>query len=513
MSDFEDLPTVVSTSSAEPDPRVLQALGGHHTITSALADLVDNSVDAGATHVLIRFLTVGDNATGLLVVDDGQGMSADQLDNAMVYGGRRKYSDTDLGHFGVGMKAASLSQAEEMHVFTRREGFTAAGRGLSSGSLNSVSGPVVNHFDSRDVESRFGDVRAEFPVTTGTMIRWVRPKAFSRSNDADEARRWLGKIQNDIRTELGLTFHRALDSGTLSILMDEFDTQLNEAGIAQELEPLDPFACERRASGVYAEDLATQVNGHTFTVHAVTWPSQIANTPEFYLGTRDGEARQGFYVYRNDRLLQAGGWNGLMEITRDRMFARVAVELTPELEPHVRMNSEKQGIVFSQAFVDALHNARGAYTGETFRTFLEAATGTAESSRRRQRRRELLVKPTEGGIAAPVQDAMEANFGFDPNQPEVDIKWDLLEPGTVFHFDVDGRELVLNLRHRKALTGREGPVSPANSPLITTLLYLFARNEFKRTNEGSMWLETQKRWQQVLLAAVKAQESADGRSA
>ncbi|WP_047688628.1 ATP-binding protein [Kocuria sp. ZOR0020] len=510
MSDHDHLPTVVSTSTAEPDPRVLQALGGHHTITSALADLVDNSLDAGATHVLIRFLTSGDHATGLVVVDDGRGMSAEQLDNAMVYGGRREYGATDLGHYGVGMKAASLSQAEEMHVFTRRDGYTAAGRGLSSGSLSSEHGPVISHFDSHDVETRLSEIRADFVLTSGTVIRWLRPKAFSRSADPREARSWLTTIQNEIRTELGLTFHRALDSGAVTILLDEFDTELGEAGIAAELEPLDPFACEHWSTPGFAEDLTSSVNGHAFTVRAVTWPSQRADTAEFYLGTRDGQARQGFYVYRNDRLLQAGGWNGLMESTRDRMFARVAVDLTPELEAHVRMNSEKQGIVFSQAFADALPNARGAYSGDTFTTFMAVATGTAESSRKRERRRELLVKPANGGIVTPVQDAMETNFGFDPNQPEVDIQWDLLDPDTVFNFDVDGRKLLLNLRHRKALTGREGPVSPANSPMITTLLYLFARNEFKRITEGNVWLDTQKRWQEVLLAAVRAQESADG---
>ncbi len=74
-----------------------RALGLHHTVATAVADLIDNSIDAGATHVLLRFLQSGRRITGLRVIDDGRGMDADTIDAAMRYGVQRAYGVADQG--------------------------------------------------------------------------------------------------------------------------------------------------------------------------------------------------------------------------------------------------------------------------------------------------------------------------------------------------------------------------------------------------------------------------------
>ncbi|MCR4525703.1 ATP-binding protein [Kocuria rhizophila] len=510
MSTYGRPPRTVANTSVPPDPRVIRALGGHHTLTSALADLVDNSVDAGASHVLIRFLTDADKAVGLTVVDDGRGMSAKELERAMVYGGRRDYTEGDLGHFGVGMKAASLSQAATMHVFTRKDGCVAVGSGLDADDLGTSEGPRVSSFDPGDAAARLDDARAPFPLETGTIVHWLRPRGFSRAEDPEETRSWLSSTRHRVATELGMIFHRLIQKNVLTILIDDFDLTLSEAGIADPVVPLDPFAHSESGHPWFPDDLCSTVEGVPFCLSATIWPRAEASKAEFCLGTRDGVARQGFYIYRNDRLLQAGGWNGLHESTSDRMYARVAIELTHDLQPHIRLNSEKQGIEFTQGFVEAVRSSRSPDSGRSFTDYLEAAAGTAARARKRQRRQELLVRPEGGGISGPVYEAMEENFGFDPSQPGMDVSWEVLPPEKVFDIDMDGRKLRLNLRHKRALTGRDGTVSPATSPMITTLLYLFARSEFKRVNSGPLWLETQQKWQNVLLAAVKAQEDSDG---
>ncbi|MBK4120236.1 histidine kinase/DNA gyrase B/HSP90-like ATPase [Kocuria rhizophila] len=510
MSTYGRPPRTVANTSVPPDPRVIRALGGHHTLTSALADLVDNSVDAGASHVLVRFLTDTDRPVGLMVVDDGRGMSTAELEKAMVYGGRRDYAQGDLGHYGVGMKASSLSQAAEMHVFTRKDGCVAAGRGLDADDLGTAAGPRVSSFDSADAAARLDDARVPFRLETGTVVQWLRPRGFSRADDPEETRRWLSTTRHRIGNELGMIFHRLIRKGTLTILLDDFDLAVNDSGIPEPVAPLDPFGYPKSGHPGFPDDLCSTVEGVPFCLSAAIWPRADTSKAEFCLGTRDGMARQGFYIYRNDRLLQAGGWNGLHEPTPDRMYARVAIELTHDLQPHVRLNSEKQGIEFTQGFVEAVRSSRSPDSGRTFNEYLEAAAGAAAQARKRQRRQELLVRPEGGGIAGAVYDAMEENFGFDPDQPGMDVSWEVLDPEKVFDIDMDGRTLRLNLRHRRALTGRAGTVSPANSPMLTTLLYLFARSEFKRVNSGTLWLETQQKWQNILLAAVKAQEDSDG---
>ena len=54
----------------------------------AVADLVDNSIDAGATDVLVRFLHDRESVYSLAVIDNGTGMSAERIDTAMAFGAR-----------------------------------------------------------------------------------------------------------------------------------------------------------------------------------------------------------------------------------------------------------------------------------------------------------------------------------------------------------------------------------------------------------------------------------------
>ena len=93
-----------------PDPDVLEAIGLSHKMTSAIADLVDNSIDARAENIRIRFVDVG-GPTSPTVIDDGSGMDEASVDRAMTVGQRRDYRDDALGHFGMGLKAASFSRS------------------------------------------------------------------------------------------------------------------------------------------------------------------------------------------------------------------------------------------------------------------------------------------------------------------------------------------------------------------------------------------------------------------
>jgi len=98
----------------------LRGLG--YSTWSALADLIDNSVTAGATSVDILY-EWADNSSWLAILDDGRGMSPSELDSAMRLGAsnpRAERADNDLGRFGLGLKTASLSQCRRLTVATRQ---------------------------------------------------------------------------------------------------------------------------------------------------------------------------------------------------------------------------------------------------------------------------------------------------------------------------------------------------------------------------------------------------------
>ena len=120
-----------ATIHLPPEPRAMDALGRNHTFEGALAELVDNSIDAGTKAVTVRFLEAGGSLSSIEVVDGGRGMGEEDVDSAMTLGGSREYVDGEIGRFGFGLKAASLHQAESLTVLSRRAGEQGVGRRLT----------------------------------------------------------------------------------------------------------------------------------------------------------------------------------------------------------------------------------------------------------------------------------------------------------------------------------------------------------------------------------------------
>lgn len=105
--------------SSCPEKGVLTAIGRDHTLATALADLIDNSIDAHADTVTIRLVTTDSLLHTVRVRDNGDGMSGDELQLAMRLGERREYAATDHGHFGMGLKAAfpqSIANSDRVHL-------------------------------------------------------------------------------------------------------------------------------------------------------------------------------------------------------------------------------------------------------------------------------------------------------------------------------------------------------------------------------------------------------------
>ena len=106
-----------------PSPSVLmksmRSIG--YTFETALADIIDNSISAGAKNIYIS-VPINDKDVYISILDDGNGMSRDDLFNAMKYGSDREYQINDLGRFGLGLKSASLSQCRILTVISKNEG-------------------------------------------------------------------------------------------------------------------------------------------------------------------------------------------------------------------------------------------------------------------------------------------------------------------------------------------------------------------------------------------------------
>ena len=98
-----------------------------YSLQAAVADVIDNSLSAGARRIELLAETHAE-APVIGIVDDGAGMTEAELLEAMRPGSRsplEERSATDLGRFGLGLKTASFSQCRRMVVVTRRNGTTS----------------------------------------------------------------------------------------------------------------------------------------------------------------------------------------------------------------------------------------------------------------------------------------------------------------------------------------------------------------------------------------------------
>ena len=87
-----------------------------------MSDLIDNSIDANAKNVVIQFGRTTDELKFIQIIDDGDGITPDHIDNAMGWGYESKKTDSSLGCFGLGMKTASFAIADSLTVFSRAKG-------------------------------------------------------------------------------------------------------------------------------------------------------------------------------------------------------------------------------------------------------------------------------------------------------------------------------------------------------------------------------------------------------
>lgn len=100
----------------------LRAIG--YSFSTAVADIIDNSVSAEADTVNIYFDPIAD-IPFFCILDNGRGMNFAELNNAMMPGSDRtnkEDSDLELGRFGLGLKSASLSQCREFIVASKKYG-------------------------------------------------------------------------------------------------------------------------------------------------------------------------------------------------------------------------------------------------------------------------------------------------------------------------------------------------------------------------------------------------------
>ena len=284
----------------------LRAFG--YELSTAIADLVDNSIFAGAKHVWIHFHWAGAQSA-IAVIDDGGGMDEKCLIEAMRPGTTNPCETRDLldlGRFGLGLKTASFSQCRKVTVRTRRTGGAIVARCWDLDHIARVDAWQL----LRTTGGRAAELSTRLDeLPKGTAVIWEnldRLVAGARlESDADEGL-FLGRA-DAVRDRLAAAFHRFLGGPrALKILLNEHPVK-----------PWDPFLEDEVATQrLPAEKL--RFNGSFVEVQPFVLPHLSKVTAETHVraaGTRGWDSHQGFYIYRNRRLIVSGDWLGLIGST------------------------------------------------------------------------------------------------------------------------------------------------------------------------------------------------------
>ncbi len=457
-----------------------------------MAELVDNSIDAGARNVLVRFVRERGRLLRLLVIDDGAGMDDAHIDVAMTVGGDRRYGETEIGRFGLGLKAASFSQARSVTVVSIAGHGPAVGRRWEAANAKSdyQCEVVAADFATEQLAQDWG-----FSVLgSGTVVRWDDVKGFPAVDDESVVAGFLQATIAKVRTHLGLILHRILGEGRVSLRIDiEHE---GEVVSTSKIPALDPFAYHRPGAPGWPKQLEVEGRHGSLRLECHIWPGR--STLDGFRLDGDLIRRQGLYVYYSKRLIQTGGWNGLHHAEKQLNLARVALNIDGDIDRLVSLRPEKNGIEVGPDFVSAVHAATGP-AGITFSEYIGRARGIFKESNRRRRERKRVL-PLGAGFAPTVRRAFERELGFTDSEP-IDIRWAPLDDD-FFKVDRDQGVLWLNNRYRRALAGgRNGSLN--DLPMVKALVFLLVEEIFSGQNMGPRDKDNIEIWQAILTAAAR----------
>jgi len=299
----------------------LRGLG--YSTGAALADIIDNSISANATTIDLKFIWEETNSA-ILIIDDGNGMSDSGLERAMSLGAinpNADRDDDDLGRYGLGLKSASFSQCRRLTVGSIKNSVSSCLRWDLDYLASTADG---GWYLLEGTDPRSGDlIQNNLPVIHGTVVLWeVLDRIVTLGFTNQE---YLDLIEKVDQT-LGMIFHRYLVgvNPRLRIFIN---------GVP--VKAWDPFMSNNSFT-MTSPEVPIQTATGIVKVRGYVLPHKDQLSSEEYEksgGPEGWNSQQGFYIYRNNRLLVSGGWLGLgsrRSWTREEShrLARISVDIT-----------------------------------------------------------------------------------------------------------------------------------------------------------------------------------------
>ena len=289
---------------------------GNYDLAAALADLVDNSIQAKAKNISISFEPVDED----VIVYSMRPASGNPHDPREA---------SDLGRFGWGLKSASFSQATILSVVSWiGSDYSAATWDIED--LEDWSMDLLLNQEALEL------LKSPPSSPSGTEVIWRNcDRLLDLANTSNLDEQLSDKISYAKR-QLSLVFHRYLSG--------EAGEKLNIVVQGAILVAIDPFMSKHRATQTVDEDKIPLDSDSVIAIKPFTIPhfSKLTIQEKDSLGGDEGLVRnQGFYVYRNKRLIISGTWFRLMPHGELSQLTRIRVDLPNTLDKDWKITLDK----------------------------------------------------------------------------------------------------------------------------------------------------------------------------
>lgn len=324
--EYKDIAQEETPPEASAMINTLRAFG--YNLRTAIADIIDNSISAKAENIWIDYEWDGAESW-VTITDDGLGMNIGELKLAMTPGSKDPKEDRDkhdLGRFGLGLKTSSFSQCKRLTVATRREGLNVINRCWDLDYVNETKKwSLLDYISDESLANKLKELKS------GTIVIWEKmDRLVGNANKQNEAAMnvFLQEFA-DVEEHLSLVFHRYLEQKKIAIFMN-----------GNKLEPWDPFMKQSKSGQLVASESLDkgQVNVKCYILPHI---SKLTIGERKQAKTEDWYRLQGFYIYRQNRLLLHGDWLGLFSKNEQYKNARILIDIPNKLDHDWKIDIKK----------------------------------------------------------------------------------------------------------------------------------------------------------------------------
>lgn len=325
--DYSKFQTASAVPEASSMIETFRAIG--YNIETAVADIIDNSISANAKNIWVNFEWKG-SKTCLSIKDDGSGMNNEELIQAMRPGSKnplQERNEKDLGRFGLGLKTASFSQARKLTVISKKADYKPVYWTWDLDFVNKTGKwDLIKYLPNEDLEKEISE------FTSGTIVLWndIDRVVKDFSQDDNKALDKFLLTMEQVKKHLAMVFHKFIEKGKINIFFQD-----------KKVTAWNPFLTDENATQIFPEE---RIQNGNVKIEGFVLPhkSKISEQKYKYAeGVKGWNEQQGFYIYRNERLLLAGDWLGLFRKEEHYKLTRIQIELPNTLDSEWQIDIKK----------------------------------------------------------------------------------------------------------------------------------------------------------------------------